>query len=125
MREQILTALGPTLLILLGVLGREVKRYIARRSYREDVEIIARRAAAVAADLQRDVDEAKSPESPGTWDSSVAARIRQQAIRKVRALEPLACESVLAALRGDSASLDELIATHVEEAVRSMRRAGK
>ncbi len=100
----------------LGLALSDVTRTIA-----SPVETIARRSKAVAADLQRLVDDAKNPERPGDWSPELAADTRAAAVRRVRRLEPLACRVVLDALDGDAAALDELIGTHVEEAVRALR----
>ena len=65
----------------------------------------------------------KNPSRPGEWSAELAADTRRTAVARVRRLEPLACRVVLDALDGDSTALDELIGTHVEEAVRALRSA--
>lgn len=119
---QTLAALLTTALPAIGLwIGMQVKHYVAARAYTLQVEVIARRARAVAADIQRDVDGLKNPGRPGVWDAATAAAVRADAVARVRSLEPLACKTVLDALDGDTARLDALIGTHVEEAVRAMR----
>ena len=120
---QTLAALLTTALPAIGLwIGMQVKHYVAARAYTLQVEVIARRARAVAADIQRDVDGLKNPGRPGVWDAATAAAVRADAVARVRSLEPLACKTVLDALDGDTARLDALIGTHVEEAVRAMRQ---
>lgn len=122
MKDALVTALVAALPIVVAWLGATARRYLATRIYAQQVETIARRARAVVADQQRDVDALKNPDAPGAWDRTAAAAVRAEAVRRVRALEPLACQNVLAALDNDSAALDALIGTHVEEAVREIRR---
>lgn len=121
MRDQIITAAIAALPLVAAWVGTLVRRLLAQRLYASNVETIARRSKAVAADLQRLVDDAKNPERPGDWSPELAADTRAAAVRRVRRLEPLACRVVLDALDGDAAALDELIGTHVEEAVRALR----
>ncbi len=121
MKETITAAIIAALPLVLAWVGATARRYFATRTYAQQVETIARRARAVVADQQRDVDALKDPAAPGAWDRTTAAAVRAEAVRRVRAMEPLACATVLAALDGDSAALDALIGTHVEEAVRAMR----
>lgn len=123
MRNQIITAALAALPLVAAWVGALVRRLLAQRLYAANVETIARRARAVAADLQRLVDDAKNPERPGEWSPVVAENVRAEAVRRVRALEPLACQVVAEALGGDRLALDDLIGTHVEEAVRAMRAA--
>lgn len=121
MRDQIIAAAITTLPIVAAWVGATARRLFAQRLYAANVETIARRARAVAADLQRLVDDAKNPERPGEWSPELAAETRGAAVRRVRRLEPLACRVVLDALDGDATALDDLIGTHVEEAVRAIR----
>lgn len=121
----ILSALAPVVVAALPVIAawvaNEAKKYLAVRTYAANVAVLATRAKAVAADLQRRVDDVKNPDTPGKWSSDAGAAVRADAILRVRRLEPLAVKSVLAALDGDEAKLDDLIGTHVEEAVRALR----
>ena len=121
MRDQIITAAIAALPLVAAWVGALVRRLLAQRLYAANVETIARRARAVASDLQRLVDDAKDASKPGDWSPELAADTRAAAVRRVRRLEPLACRVVLDALDGDAAALDELIGTHVEEAVRALR----
>lgn len=119
-----LVAIITPILLSLGTwLAHSVSRYYARKTYSQNVEIIRVRARAVAADLQRAVDDLKDDSKPGTWGDDVAADVKERAIRKVAALEPLAYQSILQALDGNLNSANELIGGHVEEAVRSVRQA--
>ena len=122
MKETITAAIIAALPLVLAWVGATARRYFATRTYAQQVETIARRARAVVADQQRDVDALKDPAAPGAWDRTTAAAVRAEAVRRVRAMEPLACATVLDALDGDTARLDALIGTHVEEAVRAMRQ---
>lgn len=112
-------AAGPLLLAWIGAL---VRRYIAQRLYVAQTRVLERRARAVVAESQGSVDALKDPSKPGEWSQVMAARVRAEAINRVRALEPLACQTVLEALDGDDAKLSALIGTYVEESVRSMRQ---
>lgn len=120
--QQMLTALAGLLPLVVAWLARRASQLLARKTYAADVDTIGRRARAVVASLQREVDNLKHAERPGTWDSTEAARVRTEAVACVRRLEPLACRSILAALDGDEAALNELVSGHVEESVRSLRR---
>lgn len=122
-REQIVTAAIAAMPLVVAWIGAAVRGLLAQRLYASHVETIARRARAVASDLQRTVDDAKHPERPGEWTPALAENVRAEAVRRVRALEPLACQVVAEALGGDRLALDDLIGTHVEEAVRAMRAA--
>lgn len=122
-REQILAALLAAAPALIAWVGTAARRYLAQRTYASHVETIRVRARAVAADLQRTVDDAKHPERAGEWTPALAVTVRADAVSRVRRLEPLACRVVLDALDGDVMALDDLIGTHVEEAVRAMRAA--
>lgn len=118
-----LIAIAVTSLPLIGAyVAALVRRLIAQRLYAAHVEMIRVCARAVVADLQREVDDAKTVGRPGDWSRELAAEVRAAAVRRVRRLEPLACRVVLDALGADGAALDDLIGTHVEEAVRAMRR---
>jgi len=121
MRDQILTAAIAAAPVVAAWLIAAARRYLAQRTYASHVETIRVRARAVAADLQREVDSAKDPARPGEWSQELAAETRAAAVRRVRRLEPLACRVVLDALDADAAALDDLIGTHVEEAVRALR----
>lgn len=121
MRDQLITAAIAALPLVAAWVAATARRLLAQRLYASNVETIARRSKAVAADLQRLVDDAKNPERPGDWSPELAADTRAAAVRRVRRLEPLACRVVLDALDGDAEALDELIGTHVEEAVRALR----
>jgi len=126
MREQILTSLAPLLLTLLTAacawVARAAARYLARRTYALDCAALRDTARAVAADLQVAVDDAKDLTRPGTtWSAELGATMRLEAIRRVRALSPLAVRTVSTALDGDATALDALIGAYVEDAVRSLR----
>jgi len=112
-------AAGP---LLLAWIGAMVRRYIAQRLYVAQTRVLERRARAVVAESQGSVDALKDPTKPGVWSEMMAARVRAEAINRVRALEPLACQTVLEALDGDAQKLDGLIGTYVEESVRTMRQ---
>ena len=125
MREQLITALAPLLLTLLTAacawVARAAARYLARRTYALDCAALRDTARAVAADLQVAVDDAKAPDKPGTWSPELAAAVRLDAIRRVRALSPLAVRTVLTALDGDANAFDALLGAYVEDAVRALR----
>jgi hypothetical protein len=127
MREQLLNALVPLLVATLtgaaAWLSRALTRYLARRTYALDCAALRDTARVVVADLQVAVDQAKDPAHPeaGAWSPAVAASVRLDAIRRVRALAPLACRTVLTALDGDVGALDALLGAYVEDAVRSLR----
>ena len=112
-------AAGP---LLLAWIGAMVRRLLAQRLYVAQTRVIERRARAVVAESQVAVDALKDPAKPGEWSTLMAARVRAEAIARVRALEPLACQTVLEALDGDDAKLSALIGTYVEESVRTMRQ---
>ncbi len=112
-------AAGP---LLLAWIGAMVRRLLAQRLYVAQTRVIERRARAVVAESQVAVDALKDPAKPGEWSTLMAARVRAEAINRVRALEPLACQTVLEALDGDDAKLSALIGTYVEESVRTMRQ---
>lgn len=112
-------AAGP---LLLAWIGAMVRRYIAQRLYVAQTRVLERRARAVVAETQGSVDDLKNPARPGVWSEMMAARVRAEAINRVRALEPLACQTVLEALDGDAQKLDGLIGTYVEESVRDIRK---
>jgi hypothetical protein len=119
-----LVAIITPILISLGTwLAHSVSRYYARKTYSQNVEILRVRSRAVAADLQRAVDDLKDDSKPGTWGDDVAADVKDRAIRKIAALEPLAYQSILQALDGNSVSANELIGGHVEESVRAIRQS--
>ena len=99
-----------------------VRRLLAQRLYVAQTRVLERRARAVVAETQGSVDALKDPARPGVWSEMMAARVRAEAINRVRALEPLACQTVLDALDGDAQKLDGLIGTYVEESVRTMRQ---
>ncbi len=115
----IAVAAGP---LLLAWIGAMVRRYIAQRLYVAQTRVLERRARAVVAETQGSVDDLKNPARPGVWSEMMAARVRAEAINRVRALEPLACQTVLEALDGDAQKLDGLIGTYVEESVRDLRK---
>lgn len=121
--EAITSAAVAALPLVVAWVGAAARRLLAQRLYASHVQTIALRARAVASDLQRTVDDAKHPERPGEWTPALAENVRAEAVRRVRALEPLACQVVAEALGGDRLALDDLIGTHVEEAVRAMRAA--
>lgn len=127
MRDQILAALVPLLLTTLTAsaawVARAANRYLARRTYALDTAALRDTARAVAADLQVTVDDAKDPDRPGSWNPTLAAAVRLDAIRRVRALSPLAARTVLTTLDGDVSALDALIGAYVEDAVRALRPA--
>lgn len=112
-------AAGP---LLLAWIGAMVRRLLAQRLYVAQTRVLERRARAVVAETQGSVDDLKNPARPGVWSEMMAARVRAEAINRVRALEPLACQTVLEALDGDDAKLSALIGTYVEESVRTMRQ---
>jgi len=112
-------AAGP---LLLAWIGAMVRRLLAQRLYVAQTRVLERRARAVVAETQGSVDALKDPTKPGVWSEMMAARVRAEAINRVRALEPLACQTVLEALDGDDAKLSALIGTYVEESVRTMRQ---
>jgi hypothetical protein len=112
-------AAGP---LLLAWIGAMVRRLLAQRLYVAQTRVLERRARAVVAETQGSVDALKNPARPGVWSPAMAASVRAEAIRRVRALEPLACQTVLEALDGDDAKLSALIGTYVEESVRTMRQ---
>lgn len=125
MRDQLITNLAPLLLTLLTAacawVARAAARYLARRTYALDTAALRDTARAVVADLQVGVDDAKSPDKPGTWSPELGATMRLEAVRRVRALSPLAVRTVSTALDGDANALDALIGAYVEDAVRSLR----
>lgn len=125
MREQFFTTLVPILATLLTAaaawIARAAARYLARRTYALDTAALRDTARAVVADLQVGVDDAKSPDKPGTWSPELGATVRLEAVRRVRALSPLAVRTVLTALDGDANALDALIGAYVEDAVRTVR----
>lgn len=123
MRDQLIALAVTSLPLLAAYVAALVRRLVAQRLYAAHVEQIRVRARAVVADEQRDVDTLKDPARPGAWGDVEAVRARSAAVARVRRLEPLACRVVLDALDGDRAALDDLVGTHVEEAVREMRRA--
>ena len=119
---QIVTTLAATAgTALLGWFALTARRLLAQRFYVAQVTVLERRARAVAAESQGSVDALKDPARPGEWTPVMAARVRAEAINRVRALEPLACQTVLEALDGDAQKLDALIGTYIEETVRTMR----
>ena len=122
--KDVTTALIGLLPLLGAWLAVMIRKLISHRLYASSVGSLRVRARAVSADAQRVVDAAKAPGEPGEWSKDVAAGVRADAVRRVKRLEPLACKVVLEALDGDTSALDELIGTHVEEAVREMRVAG-
>ena len=123
MLKDTLTSLAVTAVpILLAWIGALVRRLLAQRLYVAQTRVIERRARAVTAESQGSVDALKDPARPGEWSAVMAARVRAEAIARVRALEPLACQTVLEALDGDDAKLSALIGTYVEESVRAMRQ---
>lgn len=123
---QILQALAATAgTALLAWFTVTARRLLAQRFYVAQSGVLERRTRAVVAETQGDVDTLKDPTKPGVWSPAMAASVRAEAVRRVRALEPLACETVLNALGADAsadAKLNTLIGTYVEEAVRSMRQ---
>jgi hypothetical protein len=125
MRDQLFAALSPLLLTLLTAacawVARAAARYLARRTYALDTAALRDTARAVVADLQVAVDDAKDATRPGEWSPAVAASMRLEAIRRVRALSPLATRTVLTALDGDANALDGLLGAYIEDAVRSLR----
>ena len=127
MRDQLITTLAPLLLTLLTAacawVARAAARYLARRTYALDTAALRDTARAVVADLQVGVDDAKSPDKPGTWSPELGATMRLEAVRRVRALSPLAVRTVSTALDGDANALDALIGAYVEDAVRALRSA--
>lgn len=127
MRDQLITNLAPLLLTLLTAacawVVRAAARYLARRTYALDTAALRDTARAVVADLQVAVDDAKSPDKPGTWSPELGATMRLEAVRRVRALSPLAVRTVSTALDGDANALDALIGAYVEDAVRALRSA--
>jgi len=129
MREQFFTTLVPILATLLTAaaawIARATARYLARRTYALDTAALRDTARAVVADLQTAVDDAKDPTRPesGTWSPALAVAVRLDAIRRVRALSPLAVRTVSTALDGDATALDALIGAYVEDAVRALRSA--
>ncbi len=127
MRDQLITDLAPLLLTLLTAacawVARSAARYLARRTYALDTAALRDTARAVVADLQVGVDDAKSPDKPGTWSPELGATMRLEAVRRVRALSPLAVRTVSTALDGDANALDALIGAYVEDAVRALRSA--
>lgn len=122
---QFINALAATMgTALLAWFTVTARRLLAQRFYVAQSAVIERRTRAVVAETQGDVDTLKDPTKPGVWTAAMAASVRAEAIRRVRALEPLACQTVLNALGADAeadAKLNTLIGTYVEEAVRSMR----
>ena len=127
MRDQLIANLAPLLLTLLTAacawVARAAARYLARRTYALDTAALRDTARAVVADLQVGVDDAKSPDKPGTWSPELGATMRLEAVRRVRALSPLAVRTVSTALDGDANALDALIGAYVEDAVRALRSA--
>lgn len=120
---QIVTTLAATAgTALLGWFALTARRLLAQRLYVAQTRVLERRARAVTAESQGSVDALKDPARPGEWTPVMAARVRAEAINRVRALEPLACQTVLEALDGDDAKLSALIGTYVEESVRAMRQ---
>lgn len=123
MRDQLVTTLFATLPLVGAWLAVQLRRYLAQRLYAAHVASIQVRARAVAADLEREVEQAKDPARPGAWTAELAAETRAAAVRRVKRLEPLACRVILDALDGDTGALDDLVGTHVEEGVRALRAA--
>ena len=123
MLKDTLTSLAVTAVpLLLAWIGAIARRLLAQRLYVAQTRVLERRARAVTAESQGSVDDLKDPARPGEWSTVMAARTRAEAINRVRALEPLACQTVLEALDGDAQKLDGLIGTYVEESVRAMRQ---
>lgn len=121
MKEQLYAAAIAALPLLAAYIASLLRRLVAQRLYASHVDMIRVRSLAVAADLKRNVDAAKDPTKPGGWTDEMAATVRAMAVIRVRRLEPLACKVILEALSGDQTALDDLIGTHVEEAVCQLR----
>jgi len=126
MREQLLSTLGLALAAAItaasAMIGQLVRQYIARKIYALDTLALQEATKAVVADLQVAVDNAKNPKKPGKWSTEIGASLRIEAVRRVKAMCPLAAKNVLTSLGGDADALDALIGAYVEAEVRKLRK---